>query len=230
MLIAAAALSACASLTAEAPLFSTADQIGPPPLTEGIWIFVNEDCPVRNVRRVGRFPRQCSPIELRRTEDGAWRLTFREDLAINPPRSDDENMDGPFRVIIAPATEHPTADAYAPLYVAEIVQPEEGRGTGYAVIAPISAMPATEFLAIGQIDCAVILRDGPIEGVTPHYTVRTTELRPDAAPADDVAQTEEVLSGCTASSQSAVREAARRAVIESLDSLYETRFVWARPR
>src|SRR5262245_35496597 len=122
-LLLAATLGGCAELTAQAPLFAPADQIGPPPLTEGVWITVNDTCPAYYARRrTGRFPRDCYPIEIRRLDDGAWQIWFRADLTANPTAADrrDAEDHGPMRAIIAPAIEHPSPDAYSPLYLLEI--------------------------------------------------------------------------------------------------------------
>jgi hypothetical protein len=237
----AAALGACAQLTADAPLFSVADQIGLPPLTEGIWITVGEQCPAYYARRrSGRFRRECSPVEIRREQDGAWMGRFRADLVFDmspAERAEAAAEQGPMRMIIAPAVERPLADGYAPIYVAEIDPPDEGDRIGYisyAVIAPIGAMPATSMLVIGAIGCDDILRDGPIDGVTVSYS--TTEPPADEAPESAVppqevrADSEPVVSGCSASTQAAVREAARRAVIESIEEMTQVRFVYVRPQ
>jgi hypothetical protein len=46
--------------------------------------------------------------------------------------------------------------------------------------------------------------------------------------ADDGSEQREV-SGCVASTQAAVREAARRALIENLDEMLERRYLYVRP-
>lgn len=239
VLLCAATLGACAELTAEAPLFAPSDQIGPPPLTEGIWIVVSEECPDYNARRrSGRFPADCTPFELTRLEDGAWRARLRVDLVYGlsaQERAESEETAGPYRLIIAPAVERTEADAYTPLYVAETTR-AEASGAGYMVIAPLGEKPATSALIVLSIGCADILRDGPIEGITPHFTERTTESpalvdsASAAGPNDEPIETEQILAGCTASTQAAVREAARRAVIENLDEMSERRFVHVRPQ
>ena len=231
----AVALGACAELRADAPLFAVSDQIGPPPLTEGVWIAVGEDCPSYYARRGrGRYPEQCSPMDLRRGEDGAWRMRPRVDLMSNlnaQERAQIEADFGPARVIIAPAVEHPLADGYSPLYVAEVVQRAEDRdAVGYAVIAPMGAMPATSALVLGSIGCDDILRDGPIEGVTAEYTAAeepASESGPSATPG---VQGPPALSGCVAATQASVREAARRAVLQNLEQMMQVRFVYVRPQ
>lgn len=175
-LLCAATLVACAELTAEAPLFTPADPIGPPPLSEGIWIIVSEECPDHNARRrSGRFPADCTPLELSRLEDGAWQARMRVDLAYGlsaQERAESEETAGPYRLIVAPAVERADADAYAPVYIAETTR-ADASGVGYMIIAPLGEKPATSALIVLSIGCADILRDGPIEGVTAEYT--TTE-------------------------------------------------------
>ncbi len=228
-LLLAAALAGCAELTAEAPLFAPSDQIGPPPLTEGVWIAVGEDCPSYYARRrSGRYPGDCMPIEMRRLDDGAWQVQLRADLVFNlsaDERTRAETDYGPMRVIIAPAVEQPPTDGYAPLYLAELNPRTEDDVIGYAVIAPLGTMPATEAMIVGSIGCVDILRDGPIAGVTVEY----------AAPEQPAAETtgqpaaERRLSGCVATTQASVREAARRAAIENLNEMTQRRFTHVRP-
>jgi len=218
-----AAVAGCAELSAERPLFPAADS-GPPPIAEGVWIAISEECPARNIAR-RRFPQACAPMEIRRQDDGAWRVSFRLDLVRDmsarerESEADDPN-NGPYRMVLAPAVERAIAsDSYAPLYVAEITPAErQTQSVGYAVLAPIGPMPTSEMRAIVSIGCASILRDGPIEGITPRYETRTDA---DAVEHQD-------LTGCVASTQAAVREAVRRAVIENLDELSERRFVLVR--
>jgi hypothetical protein len=116
------------------------------------------------------------------------------------------------RMIIAPASETPNWQAYAPLYVAEYASDGTAHpGPRYAVIAPIGTLPATEIFVIGEIGCADVLRDGPVEGVR--------EVRDEA----------DRLIHCVASSQAAVRAAARRALIENLAQINDTRLLFVRP-
>ena len=201
-LMAAAALAGCASLSAEAPLFTPADQIGPAPLTEGVWIQIREKCPARNARRRGRLPAACAPADLSRLSDGAWQLRVQDHVDPDPEDAEHETPRA-YRLIIAPATEHRTPDAYAPLYVVEyqpldVVEPVKPR---YVVVAPVGEMPARQFRLIAEVGCVTILLDGPIEGVTETRDEKGT------------------ITGCIASSQGAVREAARRQTIQSLGSL-----------
>ena len=203
----AAALIGCAPLTAEVPLFSPSDQIGPPPLSEGFWIAVSDECPVGLAHRRVRLPRVCTPGELRRLPDGAWLL--RSHIRAHDGQPAQEIT---LRMVIAPATEHPNPQAFSPLYLAEYAPLNEtGPQTSrYAAIAPIGALPATEILVVGEIDCTDALRDGPIEAVG--------EVRDDKG----------ALVRCIANNRAAVREAVRRAVIENLNHLDQTRLVLVR--
>lgn len=221
--ILAIGLAGCAALSAERPIFPHADG-GAPPIVEGVWISIRDECPEHNLRR-RRFPAECGPIELRRQPDGAWRVALRVDLISNFSAQDradeaDNPNNGPFRVVLAPAVERSVAPGnYAPLYVAEVVSIERETPTiGYAVLAPIGVAPATAMRLNPMIGCATILYDGPIEGITPHYESRN----------DAEGQPHRELVGCTASTQAAVREAARRSVIEDSNFFSASRYVFVR--
>jgi hypothetical protein len=218
-----AALCGCAELRAERPLFAPADQTGRAPLTEGIWIAVSDECPERYARSRGRFPADCTPFELRRAESGAWRVALRADLAYGlsrEDRSEAEQSSGPFLLIVAPAAERTLQeDEFASVYLAEMRR-EDGadEGVGYLVIAPVGTLPASD-VRVASIGCHDILRDGPIDGVTPEYRDRQVEG----------GAIEQDISGCVATTQAAVREAARRTMIEDFETLIGTRYVHARP-
>lgn len=207
---AVALLSACASLSAEAPLFTPADQIGPgPPIQAGVWVLIEDDCTERAALRRGRLPRDCKPFELRRTEDGAWLATF---VGL-PPEDVDADDIRPIRMIIAPAIEGATAEAYSPLYVAEMrpIDPEaSSENIGYAALAPVGVLPATEMYLIASISCAEIVRQGPIEGVDLVHNERGE------------------ITSCWARSQAAVRIATQRAIIEQIGGLQNQRFIRVR--
>jgi hypothetical protein len=216
-------LGACAELVAERPLFTVADQ-GLPPLQEGVWIALGEDCPEHNIRR-RRFPEECAPLDIRRDDDGAWRVQLRADLvsglsATERTEAETNPANGPYRVIFAPAVERVLGDSFGPLYLAELhALSSEDASVSYAVIAPVGTMPAEQMLLGVPIGCADILRDGPIEGITPRYTTRIDEQS---------GEEHQELDDCVASSQSAVREAARRAVVENLAELTGRHFVRVR--
>ena len=199
-------LCGCAQMTAEAPLYAAADQVRPAPLTEGVWIFIGDKCPERMARRRGHWPQDCGAMRLSRTPDGAWLISPAE-----PPRADDDGGDRePMRAIIAPATEHPSTEAFAPLYVVEYAKASE-TAPQYAVLAPLGDLPARDvFLVI--VECNEILREGPIEGVR--------EVRDESG---------ENVRSCIASNQHAVREAARRAAIENIGHVRERRVMFVRP-
>ena len=198
-------LGACAPLTAQAPLFTLADQASPPPLREGVWMQTDPAC---NAETAERGENGCTRIEVSRGEDGGWLYTM---------RSTDENgvtEEHLWRFVIASAVETERGEEYAPLYVAEYVATEEPDQPFYAVVAPVGPMPASEVRMVAMIDCDVALREGPIPGVE--------EVVGDAA--------FERL--CIAGSRGAVREAARRATIENLSVLLgeeRARFVWIAP-
>ena len=218
----ALALGACAELTAERPLFTVADQGLQPLLQEGVWISVGEDCPESNLRR-RRFPQECVPIDIRRDEDGSWRIQGRVDLVSNLTAEEREEAEGdengPYRMLLAPAVERDLGDSFAPLYIGELaLMSARQPSISYAVIVPRGELPASEMYLSPSISCLAILFEGPIEGVTPVYIERT----------DVQGNTNQELDGCTATTQAAVREAARRIVIESFVELTERRWVRVR--
>lgn len=218
----AVALGACAELTAERPLFTVAEQGLQPLLQEGVWTSVGEDCPESNLRR-RRFPQECVPLDIRRDEDGSWRMLLRVDLISDlsaQERTEAERDDnGPYRVLLVPAVERDLGTSFAPLYLAELALLNADRASvTYAVVVPRGELPASEMYLAATIGCEVILRDGPIEDITPRYVERT----------DEQGNTREELDSCTAATQAAVREAARRVVIENINSFTESRFVRAR--
>jgi hypothetical protein len=208
------ALCACAPLTAERPLFSVRDQIGPAPIIEGVWIAIDDHCPARMAHRRGRLPKACSPMRISRQPDGSWLLG---PLTPRRPQANDE--DAPYRFVLAPAIERPSAEAYAPIYVAEAFKVgAEDLHPNYVVIAPINALPAAEMYLI-IVECGDILRDGPIAGVRVRY----------GAPGPANTEDERAIESCVASNQRAVREAARREVIESIAHLNSTHLMFVRP-
>lgn len=210
---------ACSPLTAEHPLFSSTDQIGPPPFTEGYWVMVGDQCPRAVALRRGRLSGDCQEFQLRRNADGSWR--FFGDARDEKTR---ELKHFEVQFVVAPATEHPAPDAYAPLYVAEYLEPDDPdnppdtppseRPVRYAALAPIGTLPATELAGNFQIGCTEILRDGPIDGVNVQR---------------ETSNGQEVVRGCVAANQAAVREAARRAIIDGLANIDQQRLVYRRP-
>ncbi|MBL8551947.1 MAG: hypothetical protein JNJ73_18305 [Hyphomonadaceae bacterium] len=195
-------LGGCASLSADAPLFAVADQVGPAPLEEGVWIWPGEHCSARNAKRRGRLPAKCLPGELRRSADGAWTFRFQDHVPLRES-ADEPEMPRAYRLIIAPATHVRAADAFAPLYVAEYA-PAEPTDTvqSYALIVPVGTLPAREFRIETTLSCTAIDREGPIEGIT----ITRNESG-------------ETITACKATTQDGVREAARRAAIEGLNGM-----------
>lgn len=221
-IVLAAALGACAQLTAETPLF-TPNQSSPPVLTEGIWIGVGEECPEQNLRQQ-RFPKECAPLDIRLQPDGVWIVRLRDDLMTNltaQERADaveDQSL-GPYSIVLAPAVERDIGDGYAPLYVGEFTRNDPGNpSVAYLAIVPMGEMSATEIRLTVSISCLSILRDGPIDGIAPNYEIQSG--------ADG--ETYQNLTGCTASSPAAVREAVRRTVIENFSDFTQQRFVFVR--
>jgi hypothetical protein len=213
---AAATLSACTPLTANAPLFSVADQIGPPPLSEGRWVGLDEDkCTRAMATRHGGPASGCVIFTVRHLPDGAWQLYGEGD----DEHGKHHTMN--VRFVITPATETASPDAYSPLYLAEYQSsniaddPPPANAPSsevqYAMLAPIGTLPATELFFIAEIQCDSILRDGPIDGISQRH-------------GDDGSQT-----GCVASSQQAVREAARRALVNGIARIDSDRLIYVGP-
>lgn len=205
-LVAGLLMGACAPLTAETPLFSLTDQLGPAPLKEGVWMQTNAAC-TPEMARAGASE-ACVRIEVSHEHDGSWRYAM---------RSTDESgvrEDAVWRFILAPAVETARGEEYAPLYVAEYTSSDAPDQPFYAVVAPVGVMPASEVRMLAMVDCDDALRDGPIPGVREELGQETFEHL------------------CVAANRTAVREAARRALIENLSALMgedRTRFVWIAP-
>lgn len=195
ILVAAAlfAASACAPLTARAPLFAPADQGERAPLAEGVWAQITETChPEMTAQTV---PRACGQGQIARARDGSWRLS------LSPPgRAATEAPQTQWRFVLAPATDRRAPHDYAPLYVAEYTSSDDP-AIYYAVIVPLGPPPARQLVLIPLIECDDALHDGAIAGVR-------LDLDADAKPL-----------ACYASTQRAVRQAARRAVIERLSDM-----------
>lgn len=202
-------LGACTPLTSERPLFSHADETGPPPLTEGVWVALEDNC-TREMATATPIGASCDQLTLRHTTEG-WRLSGQDKDDNGAARTVD------IPLVVVPAVGTANAEAYAPLYIVQLstrdanshsdASPEERI---YGVIAPIGAMPATEAF-FTDIDCGAILREGPIAGVTEHHNADGT------------------LGGCTTASPSAVREAARRTLVEGFGNVDNDRLVFVHP-
>lgn len=150
---AALALSGCAMLTAEAPLFSTADQDGVFALSTGLWAHREDDC---TLDPAGSSPEKKDCIDwarITRESDGAWRIEFLDE------------EEGPLRFVVVPASAS-EAEAVAPLYVAEATGGKEP-GPAYAAIVPRGSLQApVKRLVMTVVSCASILREGDIPDIT----------------------------------------------------------------
>ncbi len=200
-----ALVSACAPLTADRPLFTLADQTGPAPFEAGQWLQTTEGCAAEASDDARRD--DCVWIDLARSADGAWLYRAR---SIGP----DGPEEAAWRVLVIPAVETNRGGEDAPLYVAEYVSLDEPGPPLYAVIAPVGPLPASEVRMVTMIDCDDALREGPIPGVR---EVQGQETFDRVCIADDLG---------------AIREAARRAVIENLSVLFtdgQARFVRMSP-
>lgn len=147
-------------------------------------------------------------IDVAREADGAWRYTMR---STDP----EEARPTTWRFVIVPAVESARGEEYAPLYLAEYMSLDEADTPPfYAIVAPVGAMPAREVRMVAMIDCDDALREGPIPGVEERVGEQAFER------------------ACVAAEPRAVREAARRALIENLPMLLgepRARFLWTGP-
>jgi len=205
------ALGACSPpLTSDHPLFAVADQTGPAPLAEGVWVALSARC-TREAALSATPPEDCEQMTLRRADEGAWVISGKDKDENGVERTEE------LRLVIAPAVHTADADAYAPLYIVQLsahdADPHSGAPADariYMAFAPIGAMPARELYFI-DVNCDAILREGPIDGVS---TERDAQGN---------------LSACRAANQTAVREAAQRATIEELSNIDQTRLLFVHP-
>jgi hypothetical protein len=194
------ALCACTPMTAEAPLFSPADQDPGFAPEAGLWVARDEGC--------SDDPQKHKPgdggciddwMRLTRLPDGAWEM--------REAGGDDD--DGPVRFFAAAAT--PAQDGRrAALFVVEGVT-AEGE-INYMAVAPRGDRdgPITRLQAT-LVECDIAQAPyAPIEGVRLIYK-------------------DGRVNGCIASSKEAVREAARRAVLETLNDFGAVELVYVRP-
>ncbi len=180
-LLCLALLTACAPLSAERPLFTFADQSGPAPLSEGVWLQSDRSC---SIEEGAARSEDCAWIEVTRSGDGGWRYVM-------GPGKPGVVVDSSWRFLITRAVNTDRGDEFAPLYVAEYLSTDRPGRPLYAAVAPVGPMPAKEVRMIAVIDCSDALREGPIPGVT------------------DVRSSGQFSRVCIASSVGAVREAAR---------------------
>lgn len=201
--LAALVLTACAPLTAERPLFSPTH--APDALAEGVWVSNGEGC-VEAARGQARLPEPCIVIDLRRTEDGAWRVSMSAPGDEGPKA--EELL---FRGVLAPAVERDVGGEGAPLYVFERIEEEAAPGSlRYDAVIPLGERPAHELYLLPELACDEILRDGPVEGVS------------------EIGRIGPLHRACSAETAAAARAAARRVVIENLGALENNRFVFVR--
>lgn len=206
MVAAAVLLSGCAVLTAPAPLFTPGDQDASFRLEEGLWAFRRDDCRADPARSAPARKSCLDWARIRRLDDGGW---------IAEPASPDDAGDAPVRFGVYPATVA-AQGAVAPVYVAE-GRSEKDPGPSYAAIIPRATGAADRDGGAGAVrrvvlialDCSAITRDGPI----PDIIVETKEGR---------------VSGCVAKTKDAVREAARRAVVQDAPRIGEEELAWVR--
>lgn len=192
------ALSACAPLTAHSPLFSTADQQGPAPLAEGLWVQETDHC--RPEAHAQTAPDGCAQSHVSRLPDGSWRFTMEQQKIPGGSGGEDNQPLLEWRLVVAPATERNLGQDYAPLYVAEYTASDDP-SILYALIVPVGAVPSQEIILVPMIECDDVLRDGALPGV---QEALGSDGRPRA---------------CYASNKRAVRQAARRVAIERLGDL-----------
>ena len=152
--LAAVLLSACAMLSAEAPLFTPVDQDPAFALAEGLWVAQESDCKI-NAQRSNPQQKTCLDwARITRANDGAW--------IVSSTGGDD---DAPLRVVIAAAAPR-GSHLLAPLYVAESVNQKDGE-IGYGALVPRGDLSAgVRRLAVAGVGCDVVTDEAPVDGIT----------------------------------------------------------------
>lgn len=197
--LSASVLSGCAVLTAPAPLFASADQDQLFVLEEGLWAHRDVDCKADPARSSPTRKSCLDWARITREGDGAWRAS---------PATPEDMGDAPMKFVVVPVTAAATG-LRAPVYVGE-GRTETDPGPNYAAIIPRGgATGAVRRLVLVSISCEAILRDGAI----PDITIEEKDGR---------------VTGCTATTKGAVREAARRAVLAEAPRIGEEELVWVR--
>ena len=193
-------LASCAMLSAEAPLFTVADQDSAFVLAEGLWAAKEPDCKVDAATSAPGDHSCVDWARIRRASDGSWEVSF----------EGESESDGPLRLIVAAAAPRGT-HARAPLYVAESVNQKNGE-IGYGALAPRGEGEGpVKRLAVAGVSCSVATDDySEIDGIT-------------------LTREDGKVVKCIASTQGAVREAARRAAIETLATIGDNELVFVRP-
>ncbi len=199
-LLAFGLLAACTPLTANAPLFTPADQDPALALAEGWWVARDADCKTDPARSRPDRESCLDWARITREADGRWLLSFQ-------PGEDDD----PLRVVLSPAVAK-GARAIAPLSVAEAVNVNTGAIAYAGFVA--RGEPAVDGLvrriAVAPVTCDLIEATGGIEGVE--------FVREDGR-----------VVRCIAGTQAAVKEAARRAALDALPILGESDLTFVRP-
>lgn len=198
--LAALSLSACTMLSAEAPLFSAADQAAEFAPPEGLWaIRDNPDCKVKPARSRPERDTCLDWYRVKRAEDGTWRVT-------SLSNDDPEEM----RVVVVRASPGRHDEPLASLYVGEFVN-AAGDDISYFVLVPRGGaeQPLSRIAAAG-VECFVTHGEwGEVPGIV---------LR----------REDDKVVGCTAQTKDGVREAARRAAIAALPTLSDQELVFVR--
>jgi hypothetical protein len=202
-----AMLAGCAVLTAPAPLFSAADRDPSFALEEGLWAFRGNDCRVDPARAAPNRKSCLDWARIRRLEDGGW---------IAEPAEPEDAGDAPARFDVYPATVA-APGVRTPVYVAE-GRTDKDEGVNYAALIPRAGPAdgdadnrpgAVRRVVIIALECTTITREGPIADII-------------------VEHKDGSISGCTAKTKDAVREAARRAVVAGAATLGDEEIVWVR--
>jgi len=208
-LLTALSLGACSPLTSTHPLFTVADQTGPPPLTEGVWVALDTNC-TRDQAAATPLPDGCEPLAVHRSADGSW-------LVSGSKVEDGVQHTQTIHLIVAPAVPTANADAFAPLYIVQF-SPREADANDdasrdariYGAIAPVGGLPAQEIIFF-DIECGAALREGPIDGITAEQDAQGHPTH------------------CTAAKPEAARLAAQRAAIENLGNVDQSRMIFLHP-
>jgi hypothetical protein len=194
------ALAACSPLTAEAPLFSPADQDAALVIAQGLWVGRDADCKVNPAHSRPERKSCLDWARITREADGRWLLTF---------VPDDE--DGPMRVVLAPASARGSR-TIAPLYIAEGVNTKTGAiaYAGFVARGERDVDGAVRRFAIAPVTCDIVESAGGVTGVA-------------------MVREDDRIVRCVAASQEAAKEATRLAAIDALPILGENELVFVRP-
>lgn len=199
----AALASACSPLTAEAPLFSPADQDGQFTLAQGWWVGADPDCKVNPARSRPERKTCLEWARIVREADGRWLLSMA------PGEGDDD--DGPLRVVLVPAVVSRVGPA--PLYLAEATNTKTGVIMFGGVIARGARGPdnTVRRFALAPVTCDVVEATGGVPGVE---LVRNEEGR---------------VTSCIARTKDGALETTRRAALDALPEIGENDLVFVRP-